>query len=188
MDEGEGTEVARRSVDDRAVVVVEGDLTAQRVGAVVNAANERLQHGGGVAAALAKAGGPAVQSESDAWVAEHGPLGPGQAAVTTAGEMDADRVVHVVGPRYEEGQDNEGLLRQAVRAALDAARDAQVTSVALPAISAGVFGYAQDEATAVIAAACVDWLPGDPGAVSEVRLVGLDESTVQDFAGGLERA
>ncbi|HWB70628.1 MAG TPA: macro domain-containing protein [Egibacteraceae bacterium] len=188
MDEREGTEVARRDVQGRAVVVVEGDLTAQQVGAVVNAANEQLQHGGGVAAALAKAGGPAVQSESDAWVAEHGELRPGQAAVTSAGDLPTDLLVHVVGPRYRNDQDNEGLLRQAVHAALDAARDAGAGSVALPALSAGVFGYPQEQATAVIAAACRGWLARSPGDVAEIRLVGYDAAAARDFAEALQAA
>ncbi len=179
------SEVARRDVDGRAVVVVEGDLTRQRVDVIVNAANEQLAHGGGVAAVLARAGGPAVTEESQAWVREHGPVGPGQAAVTTAGELPARHLVHVVGPRYRQGQDNEALLRQAVRAALDAARDADARSVALPAISAGVFGYPPAQAGSVIAAEAVHWLAAGGGAVEEVRLVGLDESAAGHFTAGL---
>lgn len=173
-------------VGDRRVRVVQGDLTALEVDAVVNAANERLSHGGGVAAALARAGGPDVQRESDAWVSDHGPVEPGQAAVTTAGEMPADVVVHVVGPRYGRGGDDEALLTQAVRAALDAAADHDSGSVALPAISAGIFGYPPDEATRVIAAACVDWLAAHDGSVADVVLVGYDDETAGLFADGVE--
>jgi O-acetyl-ADP-ribose deacetylase len=181
-------EHARRVVDGRAVVALAGDLTAQQVDVVVNAANEQLRHGGGVAAAVARAGGPRVQAESDAWVAEHGEVGPGQAAVTTGGDMAAGRVVHVVGPRYHAGQANEGLLRQAVRAALDAARDEGAASVALPMISTGVFGYPPEEAARVIAAETAAWLAADPGPVEEVRLVGFDDTAAARFARGLEGA
>ncbi len=167
------------------VIAVQGDLTAQEVDAVVNAANEHLAHGGGVAAALVRAGGPVVQIESDGWVAEHGPLTPGTAAVTSAGNMPARWVVHVVGPRYREEQDNEGLLRQAVTAALDAAAGLGARSVALPAISAGVFGYPRDQATAVIATACLAWTEAHPEALDEVRLVGYDAAVTADFAAGL---
>ena len=180
------TEVARRDVNEGVLTVVVGDLTAQDVDAVVNAANEQLQHGGGVAAALAKAGGPEVQAESDQWVAQHGEVGPGQAAVTTAGAMPAQTLVHVVGPRYRTGQDNEGLLRQAVEAALDGAREAGATSVAMPMLSAGIFGYPPEEAGAVIATAAAQWLGAQPGSVSEVRLVALDEASAEHFAAGLE--
>jgi putative ATPase len=182
---GEYTEVGRADVGERWVIAAQGDLTAQQVGVVVNAANEQLAHGGGVAAALAKKGGPAVQQESDEWVAAHGEVGPGHAAVTTAGDLPADRIVHIVGPRYREGQDNEGLLRQAIETALDTAAAAGARSVAMPAISAGVFGYPRDEATQVIATTARAWLDRHGGPVEEVRLVGFDEGTAQDFAAAL---
>jgi putative ATPase len=165
------------------VVAVQGDITDEQVDVVVNAANEHLAHGGGVAAALARAGGPAVQEESDRWVAEHGPVGPGQAAVTTAGAMPARWVVHIVGPRYRADQDNEALLRQAVVEALDTAAGLGATSVALPAISAGIFGYPRAEATHVIARTCRDWLDQHPGStLTAIRLVGFNEATANDFA------
>jgi O-acetyl-ADP-ribose deacetylase len=178
-------EVTAVDVAGTRVVVVAGDLTAQDVDAVVNAANEQLRHGGGVAAALARAGGRAVQRTSDAWVREHGPLGPGGAAVTTAGRLPARWIVHVVGPRHQEGQDNAALLRQAVDAALDAALDAGARSVALPAISAGIFGYPPAEAGAVIAAAVRAWAHRHAGALAEVRLVGFDVDAARHFAAGL---
>lgn len=178
-------EITRREVDGRAVVVIQGDLTAQAVDAIVNAANEHLRHGGGVAAALARRGGPAVVEESRRWVAEHGPVTPGTAAVTTAGDLPARVLVHVVGPRYRAGQDNAGLLQQAVTAALDAARDAGAASVALPAISAGIFGYPLADAAGVIAETALAWLDDRPGDVREVRLVGYDRAAADAFAAPL---
>ncbi len=158
--------------------VLQGDITTLEVDAVVNAANEYLAHGGGVAAAMVRAGGRVVQEESDAWVREHGKLESGAAAVTTAGAMPAQWIIHVVGPRYREGQDNESLLRSAVVAALRAAADLGAEAVALPAISAGIFGYPVDEATAVIANAARRWLRGRD---LEVILVGYDEATTRHF-------
>jgi O-acetyl-ADP-ribose deacetylase (regulator of RNase III) len=180
--EDEGREVGRRSIEGHAVVAVHGDLTTQRVGAVVNAANSQLAHGGGVAKALANAGGAEVQRESNTWVRMNGPVGPGQAAVTTAGQMRAERVIHVVGPMYQQDQDNEGLLAQAVRAALDAADEEGLASVALPAISAGIYGYPPAEAARVIAAEATRWLRQAPASVTEVRLVGVDAASAQQFA------
>jgi O-acetyl-ADP-ribose deacetylase len=174
------------SAPDRVVVAVRGDLTSQRVDAVVNAANEHLAHGGGVAAALSRAAGPTLQKESDQWVEKHGPVGPGIAAVTGGGRLVARWVVHVVGPRYRPGQDNPGLLTQAVEAALDAAAGVGARSVALPAISAGIFGYPRPEACAVIARTASDWVGRNPGMLDEVRLVGWDDSTTADFVAGLE--
>ncbi len=177
--------LAQRTVGSTRISAVRGDITALEVDAIVNAANESLAHGGGVALAIARAGAPHVQAESDQWVRDHGPVGPGQAAVTSAGPMPADVVVHVVGPRYREGQDNPGMLASATTAALAAARDAGVRSIAFPAISAGIFGYPPDEATAVLAGAVIDWasrhdLP------DEVLLVGYDTTMAQRFATALE--
>ncbi len=90
-------------------------------------------------AALARAGGWDVQAESYGWVDDRGAVDAGQAAVTTAGEMPASGVIHVVRPRWREGQDNDGL-REAVCAVLDVVDDHDLASVTLPAISAGVFG------------------------------------------------
>ena len=164
-----------------AIRAVEADITSLEVDALVNAANVRLQHGGGVALAIARAGGPIVQRESDRWVEEHGPLESGVAAVTTAGDMPADHVVHVAGPVFREDQENERLLRAAVSAALDAADDAGCGSVAMPAISAGVYGYPLDEATRVIADEVHSWVDSHPDALDEILLVGYDEQAATAF-------
>ena len=172
-------------VGNTRVVVEQGDITAQQMDAVVNAANPQLMHGGGVAAAIARAGGPAVDEESRRWVEENGPVGPGQAAVTSGGAMPAHWVIHVVGPRYREGQDNEALLREAVRAALDAAPEIGARRVALPAISAGILGYPPEAATAVIATEVVAWLREHPEALDEVCLIGFSEEIASGFAAAL---
>ena len=160
------------------IEVVVGDLTSQPVDAIVNAANEYLAHGGGVAAAIVRAGGQVIQDESDLWVREHGPLGPGQAAVTTGGSLPARHVIHVVGPRYRDGQDNAGLLGEAVEAALAAAADLGIGSIAFPAISAGTFGYPRAQASRVI--------KGWTGArLQRIVLVGYDEAAANDFRSAL---
>lgn len=176
--------LAERAVGESRVVAAEADITALDVDVVVNAANERLQHGGGVAAAIARAGGRAVQEESDRWVAEHGPLRTGHAAVTTAGAMPARHVVHVVGPRYRGGQDNAALLRDAVEAALEAAVAVGGTTLAMPAISAGIFGYPPDEAANVIAAAVAAWVETNRS-LDVVYLVGYDREMADRFAGAV---
>jgi putative ATPase len=164
------------------ITVVEGDLTVQEVDALVNAANEHLAHGGGVAAAIVVAGGPEIQAESDRWVERNGPLTPGRAAVTAAGEMPAKWVVHVAGPRFAPDQDNESLLAIAVTAALDAAEAAGARTVALPAISAGIFGYPLAAACRVIVEAARDWERVHPGSLDEIRLVGRDPAAAGAFA------
>ena len=170
------------------VAAVQGDLTRQDVDAIVNAANVHLAHGGGVAGAIARAGGHRIQEESNAWVAEHGPLDEGEAAVTTAGDLPARRVVHVAGPVYEEGSArNEPRLRAAVRGALDAAVDAGLRSLAFPAISAGIYGYPPRDATRILADEVVAYLRAH-GGLDEVRLVGYDDEAARMFAEGLDEA
>lgn len=159
------------------MVVVQGDLTAARTDVIVNAANEYLMHGGGVAAALAKAAGEEFVLESRRWVSENGPVRPGQAAVTTGGRLAAGWVVHVVGPRYRERQDNATLLRQAVRAALDAAADLGAKTLAMPAISTGIFGYPLDAAAEAIVSECLRWVDAHPDSLSEIQLVAYDHPT-----------
>lgn len=161
------------------------DITTLGVDAIVNAANERLAHGGGVAAAIARAGGPIVQQESDAWVAANGPVRRGAAAVTSAGAMPAQIVVHVVGPVHRPGHDNEAHLRETVDAALEAAAGRGMRTIALPAISAGIYGYPQAEATEVIAAECLRWAAEHPGTLDQIVLVGFDQAVADDFSAAL---
>lgn len=177
------------SIEGTRVVAVVGDLTAADVDAIVNAANVHLEHGGGVAGAIARAGGPEIQAESHAWVDEHGPLQEGQAAVTTAGRLPARRVVHVAGPVYDAGSDrNEPHLRAAVRGALDAAADEGLGSLAFPAISAGIYGYPPDDATRILADEVVRYCREHPGTFTEIRLVGFDDTAAGRFARGLRDA
>jgi O-acetyl-ADP-ribose deacetylase (regulator of RNase III) len=168
------------------ILALRGDLTRQTVAAVVNAANENLQHGGGVAQAIVRTGGRVIQEESDAWIRNHGPVGPGESAVTTGGMLIASHVIHVVGPRYRAGQDNEGMLRDAVFAALDAAVEHELKSLAFPAISAGVFGYPPEEATKVLTDSVIKWLQATPNEIVEIRLVGFSNELAELFARAIE--
>lgn len=170
------------------VVVLVGDLTTQNVDAIVNAANTRLQHGGGVAAAIARAGGPIIQQQSNDWISQHGPVSRGRAAITTGGAMPAEYVIHVAGPIFAEDRDNESLLQEAVTGALDAVREVGARSVAIPAISAGIYGYPVADATAVIADAVVGWLRAKSNHIDEIRLVAVSGEVAGHFTEGLAKA
>lgn len=162
------------------VTVVRGDITTQDVDVIVNAANTHLAHGGGVAAAIAHAGAPEVDAESRDWIDANGAVPRGGAAVTSAGSMPADHVVHVVGPVYRDGRDNETLLGEAVRAALDTAVGLGSRSIAVPTISAGIYGYPPAEACRVIAETVVRWL-GDGGDLDEIRLVAFNDDIAAQY-------
>ena len=163
-----------------------GDVTTMSVSAVVNAANEHLMHGGGIALAIARAGGATIDDESREWIASHGPVESGIAALTSAGAMPSSYVIHVAGPIYDEGQDNEVLLGTAVMAALEAAHEIEARSVAIPAISAGIYGYPPDEACQVIVESAADFLSGERGSLSSCRLVGFDAAMAARFQAAIE--
>jgi O-acetyl-ADP-ribose deacetylase len=122
----------------RVFELVIGDLLAEPVDAIVNAANGRLAHGGGVAAAIARAAGPALETEGARIVAERGEIPVGGAAVTGAGALPFKAVVHAVGPRLGEG-DEEAKLVQALTSAFACAAERGFASLAFPAVSSGIF-------------------------------------------------
>ena len=118
--------------------MVRGNLLEEPVDAIVNAANGHLAHGGGVAAIISRAAGPALQQESDERVRRNGPFPTGSAVVTTAGKLPFKGVIHAVGPRYGEG-DEETKLFQALVASFDKAKERGWNSVSFPAVSSGIF-------------------------------------------------
>jgi len=118
--------------------VVRGNLLEEPVDAIVNAANGHLAHGGGVAGVIARAAGPQLQQESDLLVQKHGPFPTGAAVVTTAGRLPFKGVIHAVGPRQGEG-DEEAKLVQALKAAFQKAAEHGWSSVSFPAVSSGIF-------------------------------------------------
>ena len=176
------TSAAAVRMGEASLSAVAGDITRMPVDAITNAANVQLQHGGGVALAIARAGGPSIDEESAEWVRTYGPLEPGVAALTSAGDMPAKYVIHVAGPIHRDGQDNEGLLAAAVLASLDMAEEIDAVSIAMPAISAGIYGYPPDEATAVITETAAEHLSDTASAVRSVRLVGYDDAMCGRFA------
>ena len=105
----------RQTPAGQTICVVQNDLTAEQVDAIVNAANERLAHGGGVAGAISRRGGPTIQRESAEWIREHGPVPTGSAAITGAGELPARYVIHAVGPVWGTGDEEAKLENQSLR-------------------------------------------------------------------------
>lgn len=123
--------------------VVRGNLLEEPVDAIVNAANGHLAHGGGVAGLIARAAGPELQEESDRLVRERGPFASGSAVATAAGKLAFKGVIHAVGPRWGEG-DEQAKLERALRAAFALAHERGWSSVSFPAVSSGIFGVPPD--------------------------------------------
>ncbi|MCS7260433.1 MAG: macro domain-containing protein [Anaerolineae bacterium] len=173
----------QRVSQDRVIRIVQGDLTEEQVDAIVNAANEHLQHGGGVAGAIVRKGGHVIQEESNRWVREHGPVRTGTAAITSAGTLPCRYVIHTVGPVWRGGsQGEDALLASAVRSALDMAVRYQLRSVALPAISSGIFGFPKARCAEIILQEVYDHLSSRPDStLREVNLCNIDSETSQIF-------
>jgi O-acetyl-ADP-ribose deacetylase (regulator of RNase III) len=170
------------ALEGQVVRVVQSDLTAEPVDAIVNAANEHLAHGGGVAGAISRKGGPVIQQESSAWVREHGPVPTGSAAITGAGTLPCRYVIHAVGPVWGSG-DEEAKLAGAVRSALDLAEEHGLRSVSMPGISSGIFGFPKPLCAKVMLRTIRDWLAEHPeSSVREVNSCNIDALTAKLFA------
>ncbi len=132
------------------VALVEGDITELEADAIVNAANQWLEHGGGVALAIVRKGGCVIQEESREYVRKFGPVPVGGVAVTGAGRLKAKYVVHAVGPVFGDPE-GDAKLASAVRSSLEKAEELGLKSIALPAISTGAYGYPYRRAAEIMA-------------------------------------
>ncbi|HUH99035.1 MAG TPA: macro domain-containing protein [Anaerolineales bacterium] len=162
------------------IQIVQGDLTTETTDAIVNAANEHLSHGGGVAGAIVRRGGEIIQRESDQWRRVHGSVSHARPAWTSGGRLPAKYVIHAVGPVWGSG-DEDNKLGAAVRGSLEVADELKLTSLAFPAISTGIFGFPKARAAQVMFSAIEDYFSNQPSGIKSVRLVLLDESTIQAF-------
>jgi len=152
------------------VTVVRGDITRQQVDAVVNAANRAMRGGGGVDGAIHRAGGPEILADCITRF-PHG-LATGDAGWTTAGDLPARWVIHVVGPNHRAGETDRSLLTSCYRRALEVAYELGAETVAFPLISAGIYGWPLEDAVD----AAVTTLAETPSSVTEARIVAFDEA------------
>ena len=148
-------EPLERAIGSAVLRLVSADLTERDVDAIVNAANSRLQHGGGVAGAIVRKGGQVIQEESDAI----GFVPVGSAAMTSAGKLKARQVIHAVGPRMGEG-DEDNKLKRAIISVLRLASEKGLHSISVPAISAGIFGFPKDRCAKIIVGETAAFLKG----------------------------
>lgn len=177
-----GIPIAQSSISEVGLVALhQGDLTMEAVDAIVNAANSRLAHGGGVAGAIVRRGGKVIQEESSAWVAAHGPLPVGGAAWTGAGALKARGVIHAVGPIWGEGDEHEKLKRAAT-SAFQLAEEHACRVIALPAISSGIFGFPKPEcASILVGEAAAHFQSHEARTLKEIRFTIIDDETVMVF-------
>jgi O-acetyl-ADP-ribose deacetylase (regulator of RNase III) len=175
-----------RSLGPARLEIVQGDITRETVDAIVNAANSSLMGGGGVDGAIHRAGGPRILEECRAIRAARGPLPPGQAVITTAGDLPARRVIHTVGPIWQGGSSGEAeTLASCYRESLALADSEGLASVAFPSISTGVYGYPIAAAARVALETIAAVLPS-ARAVHLVRCVTFSASDLEAYRRALD--
>jgi O-acetyl-ADP-ribose deacetylase (regulator of RNase III) len=169
------------------IEAVHGDITRQRVDAIVNAANSALLAGGGVDGAIHAAAGPALLGECRELRRTRLPDGlpVGDAVATGAGDLPARWVIHTVGPNRHAGQTDPALLASCFTRSLDVAAALGASSIAFPAISAGVYGWDVAEVARVAIAAVRGWMAASPEAVDLVRFVLFDDAATAAFTAAL---
>jgi len=173
--------VALRVGDPDEVRLLRGDLTSYRAEAIVNAANSQLLPGSGVCGAIHSAGGGSITEECER-IRERGALAAGEAVATTAGSLDAQYVIHAVGPVWHGGNSGEPtLLERCYRESMHIADGLKLHTIAFPAISTGAFGYPIEQAAAVAIPAVVDTLRSARHLVM-ASIVLFDRATLDAFA------
>lgn len=171
-------------VNGQTIELVQGDITDQRVDAIVNAANGRLGGGAGVDGAIHRRGGPAIMAETRRRYPEGCPTG--SAVISAAGNLPSRYVIHAVGPIWHGGDSGEAdLLASAHRRCLELALENDCSSIAFPAISTGVYGYPVDEAAAVALGTSAEFLR-DYGKPHIIRFVLFSREALETFAAALQ--
>ncbi len=169
-------EIAQRTLE-----LVEGDITEMDTDAIVNAANAQLVLGGGVAGAIRRKGGPQIQAECN----RIGGTFVGGAVITTAGDLKARHVIHAVGPRMGEG-DEEAKLRNATLNSLKVADENKLQSIAFCAISTGIFGFPIGRCAEIMLRTVINYLHGETG-LKRVVFCLYGRESYDVFARQLER-
>lgn len=169
-------------IGDTCITIVQGDITKQNIDVIVNAANEELQHGGGVAKAISKAAGPQLQEYCntlpDQPFVEYKKPGSykcptGWAVITPSFDLEKvgiKKIIHTTGPRGSN-PDKENLLRKSYQNSLQVASNNKLKSIAFPAISTAVFGYDIEKATPIAFSAVRDFIKQHPNMFDEIRFV-----------------
>jgi O-acetyl-ADP-ribose deacetylase (regulator of RNase III) len=166
-------------INNTEIEIIKGDITQLDADAIVNPANNYLIHGGGLAAAIVRHGGQIIQQESK----KIGFVPTGHAVYTTAGHLKAQIVIHAVGPRYKDGNSGEAeKLASAVKTALDIADKKKLQSIALPAVSSGIFGYPIGACAEVITKAVAEFLSATEETTLEKVIICLfDDEAYKEF-------
>jgi O-acetyl-ADP-ribose deacetylase (regulator of RNase III) len=164
------------SLHSAVVRIVKGDLTQSDADAIVNAANSHLQHGGGVAGAIVARGGHVIQEESN----HIGYVPVGRCALTSGGNLKAPYVIHTVGPRWGEG-DEEKKLKSAIYSTLSLAAEHGFVRIAMPAVSGGIFGFPKEQCAGIIVGEVIAFLRTKKTSLKEITFYLVDNELIKFF-------
>jgi O-acetyl-ADP-ribose deacetylase (regulator of RNase III) len=180
--------VVKAKVKETLLQTVQGDITREKVDAIVNAANSSLMGGGGVDGAIHRAGGPAIVEECRKIVSEHGRLLAGQAVITTGGKLPAKYVIHTVGPVWRGGSGGEeATLASCYTECLKLASANKIESISFPAISTGIYGYPLGSAARVALNGVVKYLEANSTTIEQIHFVLYDTNAYNIYAAEFAR-
>lgn len=169
-------EIKLKHDNAKIIKLMGGDITERNTDAIVNAANSYLKHGGGVAAAIVRKGGPTIQEESN----NIGFVPVGSAVLTTAGKLSCKAVIHAVGPRIGEGNEDHKLTN-AVRNVLLLASEQNFSSISMPAISSGIFGFPKDKCAKILVEESKRFLENETTSIEVIEFCIIDDETIEYF-------
>ena len=170
----------------RVLTLVEGDITERNIDVIVNPANSYLQHGGGVASIIVRKGGSIIQEESD----KIGFVQVGSSTITSSGILPCKAIIHTVGPRMGEGNEDEKLSK-AINSCLELGLRKGFESISIPAISSGIFGFPKDRCAKILVNETISFLKNLEDSSTGIKLVEfciLGKDTLQAFQYEFEKS
>jgi O-acetyl-ADP-ribose deacetylase (regulator of RNase III) len=165
-----------RISNDKIIRLIKGDITDQHVDVVVNPANSYLKHGGGVAGAIVRKGGKIIQTESD----RIGFVPVGSSVITTSGKLSCQAIIHTVGPKMGEG-DEDFKLSKSIHSSLSLASDNSYKSISIPAISSGIFGFPKDRCANILLDESIKFLQNNNTTLETIEFCIIDDETLFHF-------
>jgi O-acetyl-ADP-ribose deacetylase len=166
----------RISNDKIIIRLIKGDITDQNVDVIVNPANSYLKHGGGVAGAIVRKGGKIIQRESD----RIGFVPVGSSVITTSGELPCQAIIHTVGPKMGEGNE-DFKLSKSIHSSLSLASDNSYKSISIPAISSGIFGFPKDRCANILLDESIKFLQNNNISLQTIEFCIIDDETLFHF-------
>ena len=171
-----------RISNDKVIRLIKGDITEQNVDVVVNPANSFLKHGGGVAGAIVRKGGNIIQIESD----RIGFVHVGSSVITTSGKLPCTAIIHTVGPKMGEGNE-DFKLSKSIHSSLSLASEKGYTSISIPAISSGIFGFPKDRCADILLIESIKFLTNNNTTLQLIEFCIIDDDTIFHFKTKFEK-